>query len=236
MRNAVVDKATSLTRRPGDHGGALRAERGKGGQHVKVAMLDVGLWFFWPDGMLRHTLIGDDVQNHVVPGERYQLSATRDGQIILWMGTAQQMRGGLRAVGRTDIASADRHRGAAAIEEANVLERAEAMNEGLAKLTTAEAYERLIAEEVPAAPVLEHADVLRDPQLLHNGAVVEAQHPVYGAYRRARPAARFSATPLEDASAPALYGEHTEEILDELGRDEAARERLVERGVVPKQS
>lgn len=233
VRNAVVDKATSLTVAQAITAALFARERGAGGQHVRVAMLDAGLWFFWPDGMLRHTLVGGEVRNPVVPGERYQLSATRDGQIILWMGTAEQMRGGLRAVGRDDLASAERHRGEAAIEEANQLERAEAMRDGLAKLTTAEAYRRMIAEEVPAGPVLEHAQVLEDPQLVHNGSIVEARHPVYGSYRRARPAARFSRTPVADAGAPALYGEHTEEILAELGRSAEEQAALRERGVVP---
>ncbi|MEM7412842.1 MAG: CoA transferase [Myxococcota bacterium] len=233
VRNAVVDKATSLTMAQAITAALFARERGKGGQHVRVAMLDAGLSFFWPDGMLRHTLIGDDVQNYVVPGERYQVSPTRDGQIILWMGTAAQTRGGLRAVGRADLASSERHRGKAFIEEAHALERAEAMTEGLKKLTSAEAYERLVAEEVPVAPVLEHRDVLRDPQLVHNGSVIEAEHPVYGPYRRARPAARFSVTPTEPANAPALYGEHTDDVLAEFGKDEAARSGLRERGVVP---
>ena len=109
------------------------------------------------------------------------------------------------------------------------------MSSGLAKLTSVEAYEALLAEEVPVAPVLEHKDVLRDPQLVHNGAVIEAEHPVYGTYRRAAPAARFSGTPVEPGAAPALYGEHTDAILSELGLDEAARTGLRERGVLPAQ-
>ncbi len=232
IRNAVVDKATSLTLAQAITAALYARERGQGGQHVRVAMLDVGLAFFWPDGMLRHTLVGDDVSRFVVPGERYQLTPTKDGQIIYWMGTAEQMRGGLRAMGRHDLAESDRHRGVASGEEASVRERAEVMSAGLARLTSAEAYEALLAEEVPVAPVLEHKDVLEDPQLVHNGTVIEARHPVYGTYRRARAAARFSGTPPESSRAPALYGEHTDEILAELGRDESSRAGLRARGVV----
>ncbi|MEM9176238.1 MAG: CoA transferase [Myxococcota bacterium] len=233
IRNAVVDKATSLTLAQAITAALFARERGQGGQHVRVAMLDVGLAFFWPDGMLRHTLVGDDVSTYVVPGERYQATPTRDGQIIFWTGTAEQMRAGLRAMGRHDLAESDRHRGVASGEEANALERAEVMAAGIAKMTTRAAYEALVAEEVPVAPVLQHQDVLEDPQLVHNGAILEARHPVYGPYRRARAAARFSGTPTGPSSAPALYGEHTDEILAELGRDEAARSALRTRGVVP---
>jgi crotonobetainyl-CoA:carnitine CoA-transferase CaiB-like acyl-CoA transferase len=47
--------------------------------------------------------------------------------------------------------------------------------------------------------------------------VVETEHPMAGRLRQARPAARFSKTPAGiRRGAPAL-GEHTQEILSELG-------------------
>lgn len=233
VRNAVVDKATSYALAQGITAALFARERGHGGQHVRIAMLDAGLSFFWPDGMLRHTLIGDDVENVVVPGERYQLVATADGQLVVWMGTADQMRAGLRAVGRDDLADAPEQRGRAMLEEASQLARSEAMAAGLAALSNVEAYRRLVEHEVPCGPVLSHADVLKDPQILHNGSILEAQHPVYGRYRRARAATQFSVTQPEISSAPALYGEHTDEILAELGQDENAIRALREKGVIP---
>jgi crotonobetainyl-CoA:carnitine CoA-transferase CaiB-like acyl-CoA transferase len=232
VRNAVVDKATSYSLAQGITAALLARERGAGGQHVRVAMLDAGLSFFWPDGMLRHSMIGDDVENYVVPGERYQLMATKDGQIILWMGTADQSRNGLRAVGRDDLADDPSQRGRAMIEEANEIIRAEAMQEGLAKLTTEEAYRRLVELEIPAAPVLTHAEVLEDPQITHNEGVIEGEHPVYGRFRRAKPSVRFSGTPTEETPAPPLYGEQSDAILDELGVSGEERKSLRDAGAV----
>lgn len=232
VRNALVDKATSYALAQGITAALLARERGAGGQHVKIAMLDAGLSFFWPDGMLRHSLVGDDVDNFVVPGERYQLMSTQDGQLVMWMGTADQMRSGLRAVGRDDIADDPKQRGKSMLEEANELARAEAMQEGMSKLPTNEAYRRLIEHEVPAAPVLTHAEVLEDPQIVHNGSIIEATHPVYGKYRRARPAVRFSLTEAEPTSAPPLYGENSEQILGELGLSAEEQARLRDVGAV----
>jgi formyl-CoA transferase len=96
-------------------------------------------------------------------------------------------------------------------------------------MKTQDAYEKMVEVEVPAAPVLSLQDVLLDPQIVHNGTIVEAEHPVYGRYRRVRPSARFSET-KEDATRPsALYAEHSDEILDELGTstDERARLRTI---------
>ncbi len=226
VRNAVVDKATSLSLAQAITAALFARERGAPGQHVRISMLDAGLMFFWPDGMLRHTLVGDDVENYLVPGERYQLAPTADGQLVIWAGTADQIRGSLRAVGAVELADSPSQRGPAAIEEENQLARAQALSEGLVRMTTADAYRRMVEFEVPAAPILTHAEVLVDPQIKHNGLVVEAEHPVYGRYRRVRQAARFSETVPEPTPPAALYAQHTDEILDEMGCDEERRKRL----------
>jgi len=233
VRNAVVDKATSHQLAQGITAALLARERGAGGQHVRVAMLDAALSFFWPDGMMRHTLVGEGVENPMTPGERFQMLATSDGQLVTWMGSAEQMRDGLRAMGRADLADHPSQRGRPMLEEANQQARAEAMNEAAGKLSTAEVYERMVAHQVPAAPILTPSEVFEDPQIVHNGAVLEGEHPVYGRYRRVRPPLQFSATPCEQTPPAALYAEHTDEILAELGRDAADRERLREMGVIP---
>lgn len=232
VRNAVVDKATSYSLAQAITAALFARERGAPGQHVRVSMLDAGLAFFWPDGMLRHSLIGDDVTNYVVPGERYQLMPTADGQIIIWAGTADQMRGSLRAVGETELADSPSQRGVEMISDENTLIRAEAVGNGLLRMKTQDAYEKMVAVEVPAAPVLSLEDVFVDPQIVHNGTVIEAEHPVYGRYRRVRASARFSET-KEDVTGPsALYAEHSDEILDELGTSQEKRARLREIGAL----
>lgn len=232
VRNAVVDKATAYTLAQAITAALFARARGGPGQHVRVSMLDAGLVFFWPDGMLRHTLVGADVENPMVPGERYQLTTTRDGQLVVWAGTAEQMRGTLRAVGRDDLANGPGQRGREMLRPENVEERIAAFTQGVAGLSTEEAYRRMLELEVPAAPILDHAQVLIDPQLTHNGTIVEAVHPIYGRYRRTRPAARFSRTIPDPTPPAALYAEHSDEILAELGRDAGARERLRSEGVI----
>ena len=232
VRNAVVDKATSYALAQGITAALFARERGAPGQHVRISMLDAGLSFFWPDGMLRQTLIGDDVLNLVVPGERYQLMTTADGSVVMWASTAEQMRAALRAVGRDDLADSPRHQGKAMIEPDSQAQRAVAMRDGLAAMSTEDAYRSLVAHEVPAAPVLSLGEVLVDPQITHNGCVVEAHHPTYGRYRRVRAPVRFSSTEADATTPPALYGEHCDEILAELGVSEEKRRALRGSGVV----
>jgi len=232
VRNAVVDKATSYSLAQGITAALFARERGAGGQHVKVAMLDAGLAFFWPDGMLRHTLAGGGVDHYVVPGERYQLMSTADGQLVVWAGTAEQMRASLLVVGEEELANSPGQRGKPMLEEENQLARTEAVNAGFARLSTEEAYRLCIEHQLPAAPVLSHEDVFVDPQIIHNGSVIEAEHPVYGRYRRAAPSAKFSGTVLEASSPPALYGEQSDEILEEMGYSEKARAALRDEAIV----
>ena len=56
--------------------------------------------------------------------------------------------------------------------------------------------------------------------------MIEADHPVYGRYRRAAPSAKFSGTVLEPAAPPALYGEQSDEILEEMGYSSDERAAL----------
>ena len=232
VRNAVVDKATSYSLAQAITAALYARERGADGQHVKVAMLDAGLAFFWPDGMLRHTLPGEGIDHYVVPGERYQLMSTADGQLVVWAGTAEQMRASLLVVGEDELAKSPSQRGKPMLEEENQIARTEAVYAGFSKLTSEEAYRRCIEHELPAAPVLSHEDVLLDPQVIHNGCVIEAEHPVYGRYRRAAPSAKFSGTILEPTSAPSLYGEQSEDILEEMGYSSEERNTLREADVV----
>jgi crotonobetainyl-CoA:carnitine CoA-transferase CaiB-like acyl-CoA transferase len=77
--------------------------------------------------------------------------------------------------------------------------------------------ERLDAAGVPCGPVLTRNQMIRHPHVAAMGIVAEPEHPAAGRLRQARPAARFSATPSAiRRGAPAL-GEHTAEILAELG-------------------
>ena len=137
------------------------------------------------------------------------------------------------AGGREDLADSPTQRGKSMLLEENQLERTQAVRDGLEKLTTAEAYRRMIEFEVPAAPVLSHSEVLEDPQIQRNGIVSEATHPIYGRYRRVKQAVRFSKTVPAETPAAALYAEHTEEILDEFGIDEPTRRRLRNAEVIP---
>jgi len=75
-------------------------------------------------------------------------------------------------------------------------------------------------------------DVEKDPQVEWNGNIQEFEHPVAGNVRLLSNPVRYDGKRLELKKTPPGLGEHTEEILKEIGYDEEAIERLVDKSVV----
>jgi len=85
-----------------------------------------------------------------------------------------------------------------------------------ARKTTAELMDIFMAADMWAAPVNSFPDVERDPQVQHNEAIISFEHPVAGKFRTIGPPMKFSRTPTS-IQRPPLLGEHTTQILSELG-------------------
>ncbi|MYL03563.1 MAG: CoA transferase, partial [Acidimicrobiaceae bacterium] len=115
-------------------------------------------------------------------------------------------------------------------EREDELEQAvSAWTETLSKQAVTEAC---LAAGVPAGPMLTSGEQLQDPHLAARGYLVELDQPPIGVMTFEGPA--FVATGMADADirpAPGL-GEHTREIVAELGLDEAAIEDLIARGIL----
>ena len=97
-----------------------------------------------------------------------------------------------------------------------------------------ELVERLVAADVLTAPVNEIEDVVRDPQIRHNGMLTTVDHPTLGPIEVTGVPVHLQKTPGSVRLSPPLLGQHTEEILGELGYDAGDVEALLRERTVGK--
>jgi crotonobetainyl-CoA:carnitine CoA-transferase CaiB-like acyl-CoA transferase len=85
---------------------------------------------------------------------------------------------------------------------------------------------------VPCGPVNELSDVFSDPQVLFREMLLEVPHPSLGAVKQAGIPIKLSDTPGSIRRHPPLLGEHTAEVLGEIGYSEEDVRRLKEEEAV----
>ncbi|MEX1255272.1 MAG: CoA transferase [Dehalococcoidia bacterium] len=114
---------------------------------------------------------------------------------------------------------------------ANLAELYAMLDEAFQKKTTEEWMTLLKAADCICAPVASYEDILNDPQARANEYVVEVDHPTQGRIPVVGAPWRFSETPAEVAPAAPELGQHTEEVVLDLGYTWEQIAELRERGV-----
>ena len=95
--------------------------------------------------------------------------------------------------------------------------------------TKFEAMDILNKHDIPCGPILSMKEIAEEPSLRKTGTVVEVDHPKRGKYLTVGNPIKMSDSPTDVKRSP-LLGEHTDEVLAELGYDKdddrgAARRR-----------
>jgi len=98
--------------------------------------------------------------------------------------------------------------------------------------TRDEWFELLIHNDVPTGKVYTADEVFSDPQVLHRQMVIEVEHPTLGKIKQVGIAPKLSSTPGKVRSLSPLSGEHTDEILQELGYKRKEIENLKQQNVI----
>jgi formyl-CoA transferase len=85
--------------------------------------------------------------------------------------------------------------------------------------------EQLNAHDIPCGPILSTRELAEDATLAELGSVVEVRHPERGTFKTVGSPLRLSDSSVTVESSP-LLGEHTAEVLAELGYDEQQLDEL----------
>jgi len=214
-------------------------ERTGKGQHVDVAYLDTtlsllaatpNLRFFFSDGLAPRRGAG-------FLGGSYPYYATYEtkDKKLLSIGCTEPWlwENFCKAIGRPDFVKysrlADQFVRAANAEEIKAREEVEAI---IRTRNRDEWYDFLVKHDVCVGKVYDVEEVFDDPQVQARQMVVETEHPEVGKVKEVGVAIKLSETPGAVRHAGPYRGEHTDEVLRQLGMSEAQIKQLRDTRVV----
>ena len=201
------------------------------GQYIEQSMLHAVLWWMWPEMMVTHTYTADDDRDEqpLYYGPPMLYEAT-DGHVVVVAGDDQAWRALCVATERLDLVDDPRFASIAGRIE-NKDEFGEIFAEEFAKAPVATWTQRLSEADASWTVVNSPRDALTDAQIVANDMITTLDPDALGTVRVPTPSARFSRTPSRAGVSPRL-GEHTADILTELGYDGDELSALVEESVV----
>jgi crotonobetainyl-CoA:carnitine CoA-transferase CaiB-like acyl-CoA transferase len=226
----LVDAVTAYTAFEGALAALLHRERTGEGQLVEVNMLDAITTLQMQELSVftvarKPQTRSAEPHAHVYIRAPYGAFATKDGFIIIAFPSLRKF-GGL--IGEPSFLAME--------DEVDSWTRRDEIfaktRERLTVKTTAEWLAIFRDNEIWAGPVYGYADLVDDPQIRHNGTLVEYDHPTEGRVKTPGFAIKFSKTPSQVYRGAPLAGEHTRDVLREAGLSDERIDSLIEQGAV----
>jgi crotonobetainyl-CoA:carnitine CoA-transferase CaiB-like acyl-CoA transferase len=208
-----------------------RRERTGVGEAVEVPMFENMAGFVLTEHLGAATFdppVGPTGDGRLLSAD-YRPLPTNDGYITISPNTNPQAFAFFDAIGRPELKTDPRFDSAAS-RTANAQAYFTVRVEGLRHKTTAEWLEIFERLDVPAARYNTIDDLLDDPHLQDVGFLRAEEHPSEGRIRRTRVANTFGGGMRADEHPAPRLGEHTREVLGELGYGAADIDRMVASG------
>ena len=216
IRTILPDKLTGVTAAQAVTAAlAGRAKSGKG-QHVKISMLDSIIAFLWSSDMGGQTFIENEVSEQKAATFIDLIYETKTDYITVSTMTDNQWNAFCQATNHKELLKDERFK-TPALRDQNADDRLQLIQEILLEKPAIEWLQTFDEAGVPSAPVLTRRQMISHPQVEASGIVIEYEHPNVGPIRQARAAARFEDMGTNDINGAPLLGEHTYEILEEIG-------------------
>lgn len=217
---------------------ALRVRDQNGqGQRVEISLLDA----------LMHAQ-ASSIGTYLTTGERPERTGNRslyfapsgvyptsDGKHVVITTPAEKFFGKLCRALDTDWDKEERfHNITSRLANEDELDRV--VSERTSQFTREELVEKLITNDVLTAPINDVEEVVKDPQILHNNMIVSTDHPTLGKIDVTGVPIRFYGTPASVRKHPPLLGEHTQELLKEVGYSDEEIGQLIGKGLAADQT
>ena len=235
VRTIIADYTTALTAAQAITAALFARERTGIGQHVRLSMLDAMIAYLWPEAMPSLTFVGnesDPSDGEVGPDLVF---ATQDRYITAAALSDDEWAGMCRALNRQELIDDPRFK-TARDRSINAVERRSITSAELEKWRADEILPRLLANDVPSAPVVSRFELLQDAQVRENQILEVFESEAFGKVRMPRPAAQFGRTPAMIRAMAPMLGADNSAILTELGYDPSDIARLESSRVIHNQS
>ena len=226
------DKLTALTGSQAISSALFARERGQGGQHIRLSMVDSVASFLWADLAGTSAFTNPQAREGMALSKGLRLLQFKDGYGSAAPVNDAQFQGYCKAFGE-DASDArfatvqDRNNNADELQK--LMRRVFAT---AATMTTAEAIAAMEAEDVPCAQAMHLEDLPQHPQMQANKSFSDVSNPLAGTIVEPNNPPNFEGTPSPSLRTCATVGEHSEEILLHLGYTPAGIRELREIGVV----
>jgi formyl-CoA transferase len=231
---AIADRITGLTAVNAISSALFHRERTGEGQKIDVPMFETMAAFVLNDhlgGMSYVPTHGESSYARLLSRDRKPYK-TKDGYVCTMIYNDNHWRSFLRAVDKEHLMETDERFSSFASRSHHINSILSEVSEIFRTKTTADWIQILESVDVPVTPMHDLETIFEDPHLMASSFFSVEDHPTEGRIRKMRVPTKWSRTqPVSSRHAPKL-GEHTVEILNELGFTELSISAMISRKIV----
>ncbi len=229
IKTFICDKVTAYTVGQAATAALLARASTNEGQHIDISMLHACLAFMWPDGMMHKTLKDED-RFKMSPGSDYfETINYKDGGVAVAPLSDEHWKALLPMLGYPELINTPLYASIAS-RMTNMDQVMTVLREPRNDIGVKKAMEILIAADVPCSPCTKREDLESVDQIKAIGALETYVTKTMGELTVTTPPILFEGKKTSQAQPSPLLGEHSKEILQELGWKQSFIDSLIESG------
>ncbi|MBI5966820.1 MAG: CoA transferase [Deltaproteobacteria bacterium] len=232
IRPAMIDYCTAMNAAFGIAVSLIEREKTGQGQRIDVALLDVAINAMSPyvTQFKRTGELPKRAGSSQPTAAPFQAFETGDGLIYIGAATDEMWQNLCRALGLEDLSRNPRY----ATRQGRIEHReelAEELNKVTKRYRSQDLESKLLAVDVPCAKIRTIGEIIQEPHVQSRGILEEVDYPIMGKIMTIKTPIFFSGGPPTTRWRAPLLGEHTREVLIELGYSHQEIQDLINRRI-----